>query len=626
MRGSIWATLGIEPTNDTLEVKRAYAGRLKQVHPEDDPEGFQALRAAYEQATNMARNGWAVPPPPSADGDAFDDDLDDDVWPDIADRAWTRADRDGPTFDHDPDDKRFGTTSGNQDQSDAGVTAQTQDLPDDIRAELAREQDLNRAHQGLCDRFAALIANPDGDRHEALAAMLAIFRSPAMDGLQTHVRTEHWLAWMVGSGGAVTDDLVEPLIQFFGWNDRPIGVDLHHAGPVLQRRESAIILRQLQHPENPDHAAWRALSDKPTARGRMRQRFTLGLEARVFALLDQLDYEFPNLASRLNTAATARWRTRRRRPVLPAVFLWALLLLPPLAAGVGAASQAFGPPDAVDFLALWMFVLSVMTGAGAIWLHGLARPRARWRDEGSAWRASAWVRLGWAPIGAVLVLLSSVLPIPFPWVAAYWLLLGPLVCWTGVTNAHFQETRTGLQGGFFMAMIPLAWLVIHAHGPQWTGLCWVGAGVTLVAHHGRPALEAAWADMDAVRRRLTALGLAIGVIGAAAAVATVPVVNAQWPVRAIAAAALLLLVLASRPVRFTQSPAAHKLWFAWMRFGWVPCGVAVWFAPFTAAASATFVGAGLWLAGGALLTFLWEAAPRLDQLLSRRPRRPGALA
>jgi hypothetical protein len=46
----IWGELGIEPTRESRRIRRAYAARLKHVHPEDDPEGFQALRQAYETA------------------------------------------------------------------------------------------------------------------------------------------------------------------------------------------------------------------------------------------------------------------------------------------------------------------------------------------------------------------------------------------------------------------------------------------------------------------------------------------------------------------------------------------------------------------------------------------------
>jgi hypothetical protein len=54
----IWQELGIEPSGDRAAIRRAYAERLRRVHPEDDPEGFQRLRAAYEAALGSLEGAW----------------------------------------------------------------------------------------------------------------------------------------------------------------------------------------------------------------------------------------------------------------------------------------------------------------------------------------------------------------------------------------------------------------------------------------------------------------------------------------------------------------------------------------------------------------------------------------
>lgn len=50
-----WIRLGIEPTKDQNAIRGAYRTRLPAHHPETDPEGFQALREAYESALRHAR-------------------------------------------------------------------------------------------------------------------------------------------------------------------------------------------------------------------------------------------------------------------------------------------------------------------------------------------------------------------------------------------------------------------------------------------------------------------------------------------------------------------------------------------------------------------------------------------
>lgn len=50
-----WSVLGIEETKDLKQIKAAYLNRLKSVNPEDSPEKFMELRAAYEEAVRLAQ-------------------------------------------------------------------------------------------------------------------------------------------------------------------------------------------------------------------------------------------------------------------------------------------------------------------------------------------------------------------------------------------------------------------------------------------------------------------------------------------------------------------------------------------------------------------------------------------
>ena len=48
-----WQTLGIAPTSDEAAIKQAYAARIREHRPDRDPEGFRAVRAAYEEALRL---------------------------------------------------------------------------------------------------------------------------------------------------------------------------------------------------------------------------------------------------------------------------------------------------------------------------------------------------------------------------------------------------------------------------------------------------------------------------------------------------------------------------------------------------------------------------------------------
>lgn len=54
--GNIWDVLGIGQTTNQEQIKAAFAEKLKQHHPEDDPEGFKKLQQAYKKAMADAKS------------------------------------------------------------------------------------------------------------------------------------------------------------------------------------------------------------------------------------------------------------------------------------------------------------------------------------------------------------------------------------------------------------------------------------------------------------------------------------------------------------------------------------------------------------------------------------------
>ncbi|WJQ83524.1 J domain-containing protein [Brevibacillus brevis] len=65
----IWEILGIEPTDNPAQIKKAYAKKLKVHNPEVDPEGFQRLREAYDLALKFTRNDKRDPEKRQLDGE-----------------------------------------------------------------------------------------------------------------------------------------------------------------------------------------------------------------------------------------------------------------------------------------------------------------------------------------------------------------------------------------------------------------------------------------------------------------------------------------------------------------------------------------------------------------------------
>ena len=601
--GSIWSTLGVEPTNDEREVRRAYARRLKEVHPEDDPDGFQALREAYERALDMARRGWAVPPPrtrnrkkkadpvgetPSADANWATEDADrwsepgadaDDVWDDAEPERWDEAPPPEP------------------------------ELSPEVLAEFEAEQKRQDAHAALCEQLGALLRQPSAPSDEALSVMLRLFRSPAMDSLRVHANTEYWLAAAIARGGPAADSLIEPAIRFFGWDDARIGLDLSHAYPVLRRREAAQAIAQLARPLTVGHDAWKALRAKQTPLRRLADRLDPFLSQQVASLLARASHDLPELQGHLDPDAVATWRARFARPRFSAVFLLSLLILPPIMSLAAVSAGIFGPSTLPNVAAVWVVALAAMTGIGAGWIEGVLVPARKWMD-GHPWGEPFWKRLGWAPAMVALLAIAPVFAaVDWLWPAVLLAGLG-IVGWARIVTSHIHAPPVSrYRISEFVGVIPIiAYAVVMPGSASQPSMLAALLCATLTFRIGGHAIVQEWAYADIARQRKASLIL----IGAAAFAGATAVLTTLAGTPGLAIGLVCGVAFADRALATKRFGPTFQFRRGWLMTGWIAVLTVAGMVggPFERNLP---IAAGLWLAFAGLLTGLAAFVPEPGQ-------------
>jgi hypothetical protein len=392
MSPSIWGILELQPTRDVAEIRRAYARKLKVTQPEDDAEGFQRLRAAYEAALRIAKHSAVaavsviVEP---EDGGQQNEDVEQED-----------AESDAPAALSEP--------------APAPVAAAPAPAPPERDPALVELETNFRALQ------AALQVGYVVSEADLRARLHAVFNSPALGNLSIFHTLETMLAALLAATVPRSDSLIVEAVTRFNWLQQEHSLQPNPAvRAVLQRQSELEFLWDLEHGRSPYSRAYAQLRKRNAAPVRWWRAYrTPPSLSRELALLALLRDRYPRLLEALDPAEVEWWQkfTSRPRPSYGMTRVgWGLSIVAAILgfiAGMGADGQ--NPSDAV-LRGMRYSVNAMLVTAGTFAVLILAKLYLiDWpvRLVASRWpyRPPLLVQIGWLPLSLGALLLVSILP------------------------------------------------------------------------------------------------------------------------------------------------------------------------------------------------------------------------
>lgn len=501
---TIWDTLGIASTRDAVAIKRAYAGRLRATSPEEDPEGFQRLRAAYEAALRLAARPEIEWVPRQAS----------DTGPAHGETPAVRA--------------RVVAVTALAEAAAATATATAARQP-------AVDQDEIAALRSAVDTLHMALRQESPPEQARLKTLLEqVLTLTASCGIALQNDAENALAQILASTSPRSDPLLEECVARFGWERQASGLS---ANPtvlaVLARQRDLAALASLESGRDDLAKAFTRLQSpaNPLARW-VRANVTQALQWPELKVLIRLKDHHPALLKTLNAAEVAWWERFRARPKVSyglAKLGGVVVLLSAFGAIVSALNGTLPWPDTpLPVLGAVMAVMALLASK----LYLIDWPthlfRQRWRA-----RAPLLFQVGWLPTLILMFAAASAVPqTPMTW----WItaVIGSACClWAIYASGPMPPA---LQGKVFVLanshivravtinIVLLYWWVLSAQELAAPGLTPVPlntAGIGALAlmcgsAFGSPALDIVWKfRLTAVQRRKCTIALAVIALGVA---------------------------------------------------------------------------------------------------------------
>jgi hypothetical protein len=388
-----WKILGIERTRDTGAIRRAYAAKLKVTNPEDDPEGFKQLRAAYEFALKYSSNA------PSREIES-------------------------------PDQPASVVTTGEA----AAAT-----LPVEVDTDLLAQQAAIRA---IAD---AMRGRKEIDETRVGELLDAALDSDRLQRFDLYQRAEAELGELLARRIPRADPFLVEVDATFEWSKRQDDRHLPaYARTIIRRLNDIVFLAHLERGNSREGRAFQRL--KQPARPRARWGHAL-LNLRgdwpELELISALQMHHPAVLGALPKENVAWWRRFTSQPHFSmSTFLFGSLLSLIAVWTLTPAARANATYGLVPIFGL---VFAVARLYVVEWPVRLAQ--LRWRE----W-PPAWLRLGWLPASIFLMVIAEWVS-GLPWISwgvailalftTWWALIagGPVPAVLGPAGIKISHSR-----------------------------------------------------------------------------------------------------------------------------------------------------------------------------------------
>lgn len=306
MRHWPWDVLGIDPTREEGEVRRAYADALRRLDLDKDVAAYSSLRRARDEGLWLARNGWDEGGEEDS-GDfglgSLDDPADDDLGFDVASVRFSGTGDGVGSLDG-------GLDWSGLDPSDAG--SGSFDAPErEAVPELSEGQERARiAWNGLLEILypqgqyseEAITLDQLGEGNRHLETLIARADECEID---EHHALDHGLAQLMAETWPRSAPFVEPAADAFRWLEESGQIEERPALVFLNLRLRGMRFHEkVQQPDHPLNKAWVELSKPGRARwiDRMRVR-----NEDVYNLLSGIRSRYPEVESYLDGDRVASW-------------------------------------------------------------------------------------------------------------------------------------------------------------------------------------------------------------------------------------------------------------------------------------------------------------------------------